>query len=92
MVTIDDEKQNTYCMYLITLIRTFYGIRTFPLNVQSHHIQEQDTWKKSNHWESEYMRLKMNYVSIHYLNGSASVPSFGRLFGLFALGHPERLQ
>ena len=38
------------------------------------------------------MRLKMNYVSIHYLNGSASVPSFGRLFGLFALGHPERLQ
>ena len=37
------------------------------------------------------MRLKMNYVSIHYLNGSASVPSFGRLFGLFALGHPERL-
>ena len=35
--------------------------------------------------------MKIAFYKSSYLRGSASVPSFGLLFGLLALGHPDRL-
>ena len=82
-------------------IFTFYVKGIFQWNDQTRHTQESDTFK----WEKE-KKIGMKAVLLcsdrgsnerkkeecfSYLRGSDSVPSFGLLLGLLALGQPDKL-